>query len=151
MGKVKIGIEYIQNVCLRLRGNELYINDTTNDGVIVCAIKNLRDTIRIIEEAYKNHRNLNIHVYGHGRNTIQLRTYQSCIGKHVFDSNYILIRSMPTIIEMLKSVKVEKEKYILNKDSLFVLNINDLENLKQTMRRRRKVLTDSNGCKYIEV
>lgn len=151
MGKVKIGIDHIGTISLRLIGNTLRIDDIANDGVIGCTISNLRDTIRIIEDAYKNYHNLDFMVYGHGRDTIQLSDYQRCIGKNVFRGNYIVIEHMPDIIKMLKSVKVEKEKYILNKDSLLRLGINDLECLNQTMRRRKKVFTDNNGCKYIEV
>lgn len=151
MEKVKIGIDRLHSIRLRLSGDTLRIDDASNDGVIVCDIKNLKKTIRIIEEAYKNHGDLNQYVYGYGRNTIQLEYYQRITGGVVFNSNYISIQSMPTIIKMLKSVKIERGKYIFNKDSLLSLGINDLEYLNQTMRRRKKVLTDNNGCKYIEV
>ncbi len=151
MRKVEIGIDNIQDIYLRIQGDELRIDDETNDGVIECDIKNLRETIKIIEGAYKKHNDLRHHVYGCGRNTIQLSHYQNSIGKEVFLSNYIIISHMPAIIKMLKSVKVEKVKYILNKDSLLGLGINDLIYLKQTMKRRKRVSTDNNGCKYIEV
>lgn len=151
MGKIEIGIDNIQDIYLRVEGDKLQIDDESNDGVIKCSIKNLKDTIRIIERAYKNHNNLSYHVYGSGHNTVQLSAYQQSIGVYVFYSNYIVVSHMPNIIKMLKSVKVEKEKCILDKDRLFDLGINDLVNLKQTMRRRKKVLTDENGYKYIEV
>lgn len=151
MGKVKIGIDSIGNVSLRLRGDKLRIEDWSNDGVIECAIKNLRKTICIIEEAYKNHNNLENHVYGCGRHTIHLSYYQRTIGKQVFNSNYIVINNIPKIIKMLKSVRVEKKKYILNNNSLLSLGINDLIELQQIMKRKKKVLTDNNGYKYIEV
>lgn len=151
MGKVEIDIEQIGTICLRLKGNSLHIDDLSNDGIITCGIKDLKKTIRIIEDAYKNRNNLESNVYGYGRNTIQLTYYQYSICKNVFYGNYIEIKHMPAIIKMLESVKVEKEKYILNKESLFGLSIDELDDLKQTMRKRKKVLTDRNGCKYIEV
>lgn len=151
MGKVEIGIDNIGTIDLRLKGDNLRIDDFSNDGVIECTIGNLRKAIRIIEDVYKNRDNLISLVYGVCRDTIQLSYYQKSIGKNVFRSNYIVIENLPTIIKMLKSVKVEKEKYILNKDSLLGLGINDLEYLKQTMSRRKKVLTDNSGNKYIEV
>lgn len=151
MRKVEIGIDNIQEIYLRLQGDELRIEDETNDGAIECTIGNLRDTIKILEDAYKKRHSLNNNVYGWASNTIQLSYYQASIGKNIFRGNYIIISHLPLIIKMLKSVKVEKEKYILNKDSLFSLGIDDLEYLKQTMQRRKKVLTDENGCKYIEV
>ena len=151
MRKVEIGIDNIQDIYLRVQGDELRIDDESNDGVIVCSIKKLRETIRIIEDAYKQRNHLSINTHGYGRNTVQLSYYQTSIGKHVFRGNYIVITHLPMIIKMLKSVKVEKEKYILNKDSLFSLGVNDLVHLKQTMQRRKRVLTDDNGDKYIEV
>lgn len=151
MKKIEIGIDNIQDIYLRVQGDELRIDDESNDGVIECSIKKLRETIRIIEGAYKKHKDLNPAIYGYRSQTIQLSYYQSSIGKKVFRGNYIIIGHMPAIIKMLKSVKVEKEKYILNKDSLFSLGVNDLVHLKQTMQRRKRVLTDDNGYKYIEV
>lgn len=151
MKRIEIGIDNIQGIYLRIQGDELRIDDYSNDGVIECNIANLRNAIRIMEEAYRNRENLQEVVYGYGSNTVQLSYYQRSIGKRVFDSNYIVISHLPAIIKMLKSVKVEKEKYILNKDSLFGLSVNDLNHLKQIMRRRKRVLTDDNGHKYIEV
>lgn len=151
MKKVEIGIDNIEDIYLRLQGDELRIDDESNDGVIECSLGNLRETIRIIEGAYKKRKVLNQSIYGYGNSTIQLSYYQNSIGKHVFRGNFIIISHIPDIIRMLKSVKIEKEKVILNRDSLFGLSINDLEYLKQTMKRRKKLLTDNNGCKYIEV
>lgn len=151
MRKIEIGIDNIQDIYLRVQGDELRIDDETNDGVIECNIANLRKTIKIIEGAYKKHNDLIYHVYGCGRNTIQLSHYQPSIGKEVFRGNYIIISHIPAIIKMLKSVKVSKVKYILNKNSLLDLGVNDLVFLKQTMQRRKRVLTDNNGYKYIEV
>lgn len=151
MKKIEIGIDNMHDIYLRVQGDELRIDDESNDGVIECSIKKLRETIRIIEDAYKKRHNLHGNVYGYGSNTVQLSYYQTSIGKHVFRGNYIVISHMPAIIKMLKSVKVEKEKYILNKDSLFSLGVDDLVRLKQTMQRRKRVLTDDNGDKYIEV
>lgn len=151
MKRIEIGIDNIQGIYLRIQGDELRIDDYSNDGVIECNIANVRNAIRIMEEAYRNRENLKEVVYGYGCNTVQLSYYQRSIGKRVFDSNYIVIEHLPAIIKMLKSVKVEKEKYILNKDSLFGLSVNDLNHLKQIMRRRKRVLTDDNGHKYIEV
>jgi hypothetical protein len=151
MKKVEIGIDNIQDIYLRVQGDELRIDDESNDGVIECTIKSLRDTIRIIESAYKKRHDLTDHTYGYGGNTIQLSYYQNSIGKRVFRGNYIVISHLPAIIKMLKSVKVEKEKYILNQESLLGLSISDLAYLKQTMRRRKRVLIDDNGHKYIEV
>ena len=151
MGKFEIGINHIGAIYLRVKDNELRIDDESNGGIIQCTAKNLRETIRIIEEAYEKCHDLNPAIYGYGCDTINLTKYQSHIGKHVFWGNYIKIRHMPTIIKMLKSVKAEKKKYILNKDSLSGLSIDDLVYLKQTIRRRKKVLTDNNGYKYIEV
>lgn len=151
MGKVKVGIERIQSITLRLQGDNLRIDDSSNDGMIICAIKDLKKTIRIIEHAYKGREDLSPAIRGFYGGTINLGYYQTSIRKQVFHGNYIETSHIPTIIKMLKSVKVEKEKYILNKDNLSCLSISDLEYLKQTMRRRKKVLTDNNGYKYIEV
>ena len=151
MKKIEIGIDNIDDIYLQLLGDELRIYDKSNDGVIECSINNLRETIRIIEGAYKKHKDLNPAIYGYGSQTIQLSYYQSSIGKKVFRGNYIIISHMPAIIKMLKSVSVEKEKYILNKDSLLGLSVNNLVYLKQTMKRRKRVLTDNIGNKYIEV
>jgi hypothetical protein len=151
MKKIEIGIDNIQDIYLRVQGDELRIDDESNDGVIECSIKNLRETIRIIEEAYKKHKDLSPSLYGYQCGTIQLSYYQTSIGKKVFSGNYIIISHMPAIIKMLKSVKVEKDKCILHKDNLIGLSINDLVYLKRTMKRRKRVLTDNNGCKYIEV
>lgn len=151
MKKIKIGIDNIHDIYLRVQGDELRIDDESNDGVIKCSIKKLRETIHILEDVYKKRHNLQRNIYGYGSNTIQLSHYQDIIGKCVFRSNYIVISHMPAIIKMLKSVKVKKEKYVLNKDSLFSLGVDDLVNLEQTMQRRKRVLTDDNGYKYIEV
>ena len=151
MKKVKIGIEKVNNIFLEIRGDELRINDYSNDGVIECKIDKLRKTISIIKDAYKNRNKIQGHSLGYGGKTIQLNRYQIDIGKRVFHGNFIIISHMPTIIKMLKSVKVEKEKRILDKDSLLTLCVSDLEYLNKTMRRRKRVLLDNNGCKYIEV
>lgn len=151
MGKVEIGVNNIGTIYLQLSEDRLRIDDEINDGFIVCHIKKLRDTIRIIENAYKKRDNLHYSVYGSSHLSIQLTEYQRRINKAVFYSNYIRIDHMPAIIKMLKSVKVKKEKYILDNNSLLNLCINDLIILQQTMKRRKKVLTDNNGCKYIEV
>lgn len=151
MKKVEIGIDNIQYIYLRLCGDVLRVHDESNDGVIECTIENLRKTIRLIEDVYKKHKDLNPEIYGSHKHTIQLSYYQVTVGKNVCRGNYILIHNMPTIIKMLKSVKVEKKKYILNKYNLCSLCVKDLESLKQTMKRRKKVLTDENGYKYIEV
>lgn len=151
MKKVEIGIDNIQNIYLRLYEDKLRIDDESNDGVIECKLGNLKQTIKILKDVYKQNEDLRRDVYGYGRKTIQLSYYQASIGKRVFQGNYIIINHMPAIIKMLKSVKIEKEKYILNKDSLSTLSVNDLVCLQQTMKRRKKVLTDNNGEKYIEV
>lgn len=151
MKQVEIGIENIDDIYLRYEDGMLCIEDESNDGVIQCSLKNLQQTIKIINDAYRKRVGLSQPIYGSSRETIHLSYYQTSIGKNVFYSNYIRINHMPDIVKMLKSVKVEKEKYVLNNDSLFKLCINDLVYLKQTMRRRKKVLTDENGCKYIEV
>lgn len=151
MKKIEIGIDNIDDIYLQLRGDELRIYDESNDGVIECSINNLRETIRIIEDVYRKRHNLQGNIYGYGSNTVQLLYYQTSIGKHVFRGNYIVISHLPAIIKMLKSVSVEKEKYILNKDSLLGLSVNNLVYLKQTMKRRKRVLTDNIGNKYIEV
>ena len=147
MSKIKIGIDNIDSIYLRVNGNEILINDLSNDGVIECGIDRLSDAIKIIEQAYEERANN----YGFCDSTIQLQFYQTKIGKKVFKSNFIKIAHMPDIIRMLKSVKIEKEKYILNKDSMLGLGINDLMNLNKSMRRRKKVYTDNDGNKYIEV
>lgn len=151
MKRVQIGISHIGDIHLRVDGDELRIDDENNDGVIECKFGNLRKTIQIIEDVYKQCNDLDQVVYGYGRHTIQLGFYQDRLGLKVFRANYIIVKHMPTIIKMLKSVKIEKEKFVLNRDSLFDLDISDLTYLKQTMQRRKKVLTDENGCKYIEV
>ena len=151
MSKIKVGIYNIGNIYLRVDGNEIRIDDNNNDGLISCKIDNLRETIQIIEQAYREKDNIDIVAYGYNRKTIQLQSYQISIGKKVFKSNFILIAHIPDIIKMLKSVKIEKEKYILNKDSMLGLSIKDLVRLTKTMRRRKIVLTDNSGNKYIEV
>jgi hypothetical protein len=151
MKKVEIGIDQLQGIFLRQCCDELRIDDYSNDGVIECNIANLKNAIRIIEDAYRNREDLQGVVYGYGNNTVQLSYYQRSIGKRVFESNYIVISHLPAIIKMLKSVKVEKEKYILDKESLFGLSINNLAHLKHVMKRRKRVFTDDNGHKYIEV
>jgi hypothetical protein len=151
MKKIKIGIDRARCIHLRLDGDKLRIDDESNSGVIECTIANLKKTIRMIKHVYDNHRDLDNIVYGADYKTIQLSYYQDSIGNKVCRGNYIVISHMPMIIKMLKSVKVEKEKYILNKDSLSGLSIYDLEYLTRTMRRRRKIMIDDNGCKYIEV
>ena len=147
MSKIKIGIVNIDSIYLRVNGNEILINDLSNDGVIECGIDSLSDAIKIIEQAYEEQAT-NYELYD---NTIPLHFYQTKIGKKVFKSNFIRIAHIPDIIRMLKSVKIEKEKYILNKDSMLGLGINDLMNLNKSMRRRKKVYTDNDGNKYIEV
>jgi hypothetical protein len=151
MKKVTIGISRIGMIYLRVKEGELRIDDESNEGVIQCTIANLRKTIRIIENAYKKRYDLEEYIYGYGLNTIQLSYYQNSIGEDVFRGNFIVIEHLPDIIKMLKSVKIEKDKYILDRDSLFDLSINDLMYLKQNMKRRKKVCTDNNGYKYIEV
>jgi hypothetical protein len=150
MKKIKIGIDRLGYISLRLNGDKLRIDDESNNGVIECTIANLKNTIRMIKHVYDNHRDLDDILYGAGCETIQLSYYQDNIGNHVCRGNYIVISHMPKIIKMLKSVKVDKEKYILNKNSLSGLSIYDLEYLTRTMRRRRKIMIDDNGCKYIE-
>lgn len=151
MSKIKVGIYNIGNVYLRVVEDRIRIDDASNDGVIDCKIDNLSKAIQIIEQAYRERTNLDISTYGYGGKTIQLQYYQIATGKAVFQSNYIMITHIPDIIKMLKSVKFKKEKYILNKDSMLGLGINDLARLKRTMERRKKVLTDNSGNKYIEV
>ena len=151
MRKIKVGIYNIGNIYLQVNGDIIRINDISNDGVIECEICKLRETIRIIEQAYRKQKNRDSVPYGYGKKTINLQFYQTNIGKRVFRSNYIMIIHIPDIIKMLKSVKFEKEKYILNKDSMLGLCIKDLARLNQSMRRRKRVLTDNNGNKYIEV
>lgn len=151
MRKIKTEITNIGDIYLGVNGYEIRIDDKCNDGEIVCKIGNLRETIRIMEQAYKERTNLWSDVYGYNRNAIQLRYYQRTIGKEVFKSNYIMIEHIPLIIKMLKGVRFEKEKYVLNKDSMLGLCINDLIRLNNAMRRRKTVLTDNSGNKYIEV
>ena len=151
MRKIKVGIYNIGNIYLQVNGDIIRINDISNDGVIECEICKLRETIRIIEQAYRKQKNRDSVPYGYGKKAINLQFYQTNIGKRVFRSNYIMIIHIPDIIKMLKSVKFEKEKYILNKDSMLGLCIKDLARLNQSMRRRKRVLTDNNGNKYIEV
>lgn len=151
MKKIKIGIGNIDDIFLESDGVTLCLNDYSNDGVIECKLDKLQETISIIENAYKNRNIIQHHSLGYNRKTINLVNYQTDIGKRVFYGNYILISHMKTIIKMLKSVSVEKEKRILEKDNLLNLCIEDLEYLNKTMKRRKRVLIDSNGCKYIEV
>lgn len=151
MGKVKVGIDKIGSIRLWVLENEIRLHDSRNDGIVACKIDKLRETIRIIEQAYRKRANLSSSILGYSGKTIQLQYYQTSIGEIVFRSNYIEIRHIPDIIKMLKSIKIEKEKYILNKDSMLGLCINDLVRLNQSMRRRKTVLTDNSGNKYIEV
>lgn len=151
MKKVHIGINNIGNIQLRMNGDKLRIDDANNDGVIECTVGNLRKTIRFIKEAYKNRHDPNLTPYGYGHKTIQLSHAQSLRGLDIFRANYIIMDNMPDIIKMLESVDIEKDKYILHKDKLLGLGIDELVYLKQTMKRRKKVFTDDNGCKYIEV
>ena len=151
MSKIKIGIDEIGDIHLRVVEDRIHIDDFSNDGVIECKINKLRETIQIIEQAYRERINLDRNIFAHNRDAIQLQYYQKSIGKEIFKSNYIVIVHIPDIIKMLKSVKIEKEKYILNKDSMLGLGINDLMSLNKSMRRRKKVYTDNDGNKYIEV
>lgn len=151
MKNFEIGISNIGSIHLEIQGDKLRIDDDYNAGVIICNIKNLRKTIYLIEEIYKNHQNLDSSYYGYNNKTVNLSCYQTRTGKRVCEGNYIEIRSMPKIIKMLKSVKAKKCKYILSKDNLFRLSPNELVCLQKTMQRRKKVLTDNNGCNYIEV
>lgn len=151
MEKVKIGIQNINDITLSLHGNELRIDDYTNDGVIECSLRNLKKTIRILENAYAMRDDLNYSAYGASRRTMQMAFYQSSIHEDVFRGNYIIINHIPDIIKMLKSVKVCKEKCVLDKQRLMGLSVGDLEELRATMKRIKKVLVDSEGNKYIEV
>ena len=151
MKKFEIGIDNIQDIYLRVQGDELRIDDESNDGVIECSLQNLKKTIRLLENAYAKHEDLSLTAYGVGRRTIQMSYYQNSIGKHVFRGNYIIINHLPDIIKMLKSVKICKEKCVLDKQRLMGLDVDDLEELRATMKRRKKVLVDSEGNKYIEV
>lgn len=151
MEKVKIGIRNLEDITLSLHGDELRIDDYTNDGVIECSLQNLKKTIRLLENAYAKREVLSFSVFGVNRRTIQMNCYQNSIGEYVFRGNYIIINHIPDIIKMLKSVKICKEKCVLDKQHLMGLNLDDLEELNATMRRRKKVLMDSEGNKYIEV
>jgi hypothetical protein len=151
MEKVKIGIRNIEDITLHLHGNDLRIDDYSNDGVIECSLQSLKKTIKLLENAYAKREDLSFTVFGASQRTIQMQYYQTSIGEHVFRGNYIIINHIPDIIKMLKSVKICKEKCVLDKLHLMGLNLDDLEELNATMRRRKKVLVDSEGNKYIEV
>lgn len=151
MKKVTIGISNIGSIYLRVKDGYLSIEDLNNDGAIECSIKDIKKAIRIIKDVYNNHSELSNIPYGSSGNTIHLGRYQISNGLKVFASNYIIISHMPDIIKMLKSVKVEKVKYILEQDSLLGLCLDELLYLKNTMNRRRKILVDDSCSKYIEV
>ena len=151
MKKIEIGIDNIQDIYLRVQGDELRIDDESNDGVIECSLQNLKKTIQLLENAYAKREDLSLTAYGVGRRTIQLSYYQNSIGRHVCRGNYIIISHLPDIIKMLKRVKICKEKCVLDKQRLMGLDVYDLEELRATMKRRKKVLVDSEGNKYIEV
>lgn len=150
MREVEIGIRNIDTLYLQSYSDELRIDDERNDGVIECRFENLKKTIRILQDVYNKRESFNQYVCG-GRNTLHLGEYQRQNNLQVFRANYIIIDHIPAMIEMLESVKIKKVKYILEKDSLIGLNLNDLLSLKNTMRRRKKILIDNSGSKYIEV
>lgn len=149
--KVDIGIRDIGLIHLGEDDDYLEINDWSNDGYIKFKTRNIKKVIHFIKNIYNNHRKLDGILYGYDRRAIKLECCQSKLGLNILKSNYITISHMPDIIKMLKSVKVEKEKYILEKDNLAKLNINDLLDLQRIMKRRKKVFVDNNNSKYIEV